>query len=77
MGGWGALVRDRIPEPADNSDLLFAFKRLWKRGILHVTKPDGREYSGNPSDDHWFFFMGSFNAEITPEGLSYWESLKG
>jgi hypothetical protein len=77
MGGWGTLVRDRIPEPADNNDLLFAFKRLWQRGILRLTKPDGKEYSGNPADDRLFFFVGAFNSEITPEGWSYWESQRG
>jgi extradiol dioxygenase family protein len=77
IGGWNALVRDRIPEPAENNELLFAFKRLWKRGILRLMKPGGSEYSGNPADDRWFFFTGPFDAEITPEGWSHWESLRG
>jgi len=75
--GWHLLVRDRIPEPAEDKDLLFAFKRLWKREILRLTKPGSNEYSGDPADDHRFFFIGPFNAEITPDGWAYWESLKG
>jgi hypothetical protein len=77
IGGWGALVRDRLPETAESNDLLFAFKRLWKRGLLRLTKPDGREYSGDPSEDGSFFFTGPFNAEVTADGWNYWESLKG
>lgn len=77
IGGWFNRVRERIPESVDYNDLLFALKRLWKWGYLRLTKLEGSEYSGNSADDSRFFFSGDFIVEVTPEGWSYWESLRG
>ena len=76
IGGWFNCVRERVPELFDHSDLLFALKRLWKREFLRLTTLGGVEYSGNPADDSSFFFHGDFNVAVTPEGWSYWESIK-
>jgi hypothetical protein len=76
MGGWFNRVRERVPEPFEHNDLLFALKRLSKRGYLRLTKLDGTEYSGNPREDSSFFFDREFIGEITPEGWSRWESLR-
>ena len=77
-GEWGTSVKAIVPE-FGNADLLAAFKRLWKRGVLRLTKADSQryhaqQYSGNEADDDAFFFTGDFNASITDEGRSYWDS---
>lgn len=76
IGGWFNCVQQRVAESLDHTDLLFAFRRLWKWGYLHLTKLDGTPYSGNTTDDPWFFFDKEFNVAVTPEGWSYWESIK-
>jgi hypothetical protein len=76
IGGWFNCVRERVSESYDHNDLLFALKRLWKRGFLQLTALGGVEYSGNSTHDSSFFFHGEFNVAVTPEGWSYWESIK-
>jgi hypothetical protein len=76
-GGWASSVRTTVPE-LSNADLLSAFKRLWKEGVIRLTKPNFQryhayEYSGQESDDNEFFYRGSFNAAITDEGRSHWD----
>ena len=76
-GEWRTSIQQRVPEFVDAA-LLAAFKRLWKRGVLRLTKPDSQrlhasEYSGNETDDVCFFFTGQFNASITDEGRSVWD----
>jgi hypothetical protein len=76
-GGWATFVRASVTEFA-GADLLSAFKRLWKRGVIRLTKPDfqryhASEYSGSESDDDEFFYRGPFNATITDEGRSHWD----
>lgn len=76
-GGWSIAVRRRVPEFAD-ADLLAAFRRLSKRDVLRLTKPDSQrrhahDYSGNEADDDGFFFVGPYNATITDEGRSVWD----
>ena len=61
-----------------DAELLAAFKRLGKQGVLRLTKPDSQryhasEYSGKETDDDAFFFTGPFNASITDEGRSHWD----
>jgi hypothetical protein len=74
------LVRKRVPEFVD-TELLAGFKRLRKRGVLRLTKPDSRryhayEYSGNDADDDVFFFHRNFNASITDEDRSEWDRME-
>jgi hypothetical protein len=76
IGGWFNRVRERVAESVDYNDLLFALKRLWKREFLRLIRLDGSEYSGNSTDDSRFFFNGDFVVEVTPEGWSYWESIR-
>ncbi len=76
-GAWREAVQRTVRGFADAA-LLAAFRRLWKRGVLRLTKPDSQryhayDYSGNDSDDDSFFFMGPFNASITDEGRSHWD----
>jgi hypothetical protein len=76
-GGWCNLIRQSVSEFAD-ADLLAAFRRLWKRDVLRLTKPDNQrrdahEYSGSEADTEAFFFIGPFNATITDEGRSVWD----
>jgi len=78
-GGWGSEVKTDVLE-FTGADLLSAFKRLWKKGVIRLTKPDSQryhaqDYSGSESDDHSFFFMGDFNVSITDEGRSHWDRL--
>jgi hypothetical protein len=73
-GAWAAAVRDTVPAFVD-ADLRAAFKRLGKRGVLRLTKPDSQlynatEYSSNETEDARFFHDGPFNASITDEGRS-------
>jgi len=75
-GGWRGAVQRSVPDFADAA-LLAAFKRLWKRGVLRLSKSDPKryhahEFSGNEFDDDSFFFTGPFNATITDEGRSHW-----
>jgi hypothetical protein len=75
-GGWRTSIQGRVPEFAD-ADLLAAFRRLWKRGVLRLTKPDlqrrhAHDYSGKEANDEAFFFPDSFNATITDEGRIAW-----
>jgi hypothetical protein len=77
-GGWCTAVRQRAPEFV-SADLLAAFRRLWRRGALRLTKPDSEcrhayDYSGNETDNEDFFFVGTFNATITDEGRSVWNN---
>jgi hypothetical protein len=77
IGGFFTCVRGRVPELLDHNDLLFALKRLHKRECLRLVTLDGIDYQGNPDYDTFMFFRGEFIAEITPEGWSHWESIKG
>ncbi len=79
-GDWGVSVRSRVPE-FTTGDLKSAFKRLWRKGVLRLSKPDllrrnAEEYSGDETDDDRFFFVGPFNASITDEGRSHWDALR-
>lgn len=82
-GGWEAQVRARGINQSEltQQDLLSAFKRLWKQGLLRLTKPNSQrreahEYSGNAASDGSLFFTGTFNADITDEGRRYWDSIR-
>ena len=60
-GGWELSVRSRVPAFA-TGDLLSAFRRLWRKGVLRLSKPDllqrnAEEYSGDETDDDRFFFV--------------------
>jgi len=79
-GDWHTAVRKLVPEFTD-ADLKSAFKRLWKGGVLRLTKPDSQryhafEYSGDEAHDEAFFLIGPFNASITDEGRSYWDGIR-
>lgn len=79
-GAWAATVRRSVPDFVD-ADLLAAFRRLWKQGILRLTKPDAlryhaSEYSDKQGDDNAFFFTGPFNASVTDEGRSHWDRIE-
>ena len=79
-GGWENRVREHVPD-VTVPDLKSAFKRLGKRDIARLTKPDSLrrnayQYSGNDSDDAAFFFTGPFNVDITNDGVSYWDSIR-
>jgi hypothetical protein len=76
IAGWFNSVRKRVPELNDHNDLLFALKRLRKRELLRLVTLEGIDYQGNPNYDTFMFFRGEFITEITPEGWSYWESIK-
>lgn len=76
IAGWFNSVRERVPELNDHNDLLFALKRLRKRELLRLVTLEGIDYQGNPDYDTFMFFRGEFITEITPEGWSYWESIK-
>ena len=74
-GGWMRAVTASLPKCAD-ADLLFALKRLNKRGIVRLTRPgdhryEGDPYSGSEVDDSGFFFTGRFNVVLTDEGRKY------
>jgi hypothetical protein len=76
-GAWAGAVRLTVPDLVD-PDLLAAFKRLWKQGVIRLTKPDSQryhasEYSGKETEDAAFFFTGLFNVSITDEGRSHWD----
>ena len=75
IGGWFNCIRDRVPELADQTDLLFALRRLCNKGFLRLKTLAGMDYSGNSADDSRFFGR-EFIVEATPEGWSYWESIK-
>lgn len=75
---WQNEAHRAVPESFDMADLKAAFKRLWKEGVLRLSKPDHQrrhafEYSGKESDDEAFLFIGPFNATITDEGRRYWD----
>jgi hypothetical protein len=76
IGSWFNRVRERVTEPFDHTDLLFAFKRLWEWRYLELKKLDGTQYSGSEIDDSSFFFDKEFHVAATPMGWSYWESIK-
>ncbi len=76
-GDWCQSIRKFVPDFTD-ADLLDAFKRLWKQNVVRLTKVGSHhadEYSGNESDDNWFFFRDPFRASITPEGRKHWNNL--
>lgn len=76
-GGWCSLIRRRVPEFSE-PQLVAAFRRLWRRGVIRLTKPnstqrEAHDYSGEERDDEWFFSTGPFNVSITDEGRSVWD----
>jgi len=78
-GGWENSVREHVPD-VTQPDLKSAFKRLSRRDLVKLFKPDSQrrnahEYSGNDADDTGFFFTGPFNVDITDDGVSYWDSI--
>ncbi len=82
-GGWETQgVTRGVDRPEfGQPDLLSAFKRVWNRGFLNLTKPNSRRreaysYSGNQTDDSKFFFTGPFNADVTDEGRGYWDRIR-
>lgn len=82
-GGWQSQISAHGIDISEFTydDLLSAFKRLRNRGVLRLTKPDSQryhahEYSGNEADDDKFFFKDPFNAVVTDEGRSYWDSIR-
>jgi len=83
-GGWETSVRAIVPDYCQQSDLLGAFKRLWKNRALYLTKPDNLTrkrhafyYPGDPADDEKFFFDSSlgFNAKLNV-GRRYWDGIR-
>src|SRR5579871_4327107 len=79
LSGWEESVRRLVPD-VTMPNLKSAFKRLGKRQIVNLTKPDSQSrdaypYSGKSSDDNSFFHTGPFNVNITDEGVSYWDGL--
>jgi hypothetical protein len=64
-----------------DADLLAAFKRLWRNGIVTLTKYDTASqqrvvYSGHEADDRWFFYNEYFSVGITDEGRSHWNQIE-
>jgi len=81
MGGWRNAVAVFVTQGFSQSDLRDAFKRLWRRGALDLTKPDtvrrhATAYSEEGMDDEHFFYAGLFNARATSEGRAYWNRIK-
>jgi DNA replication protein DnaC len=74
--GWRSLIERRLSYVFDDDDLIAAFERLSGRGILQLTDTDGQEYSGHTAENRESFFRSLFVAQITPEGLAFWESIK-
>ena len=82
-GGWENRVREHVPD-VTQPDLKSAFKRLDKRDIVKLTKPDSQrrnayEYSGNDANDSydsWFFLTGPFNVDMTDDAISYCNSIR-
>ena len=79
-GVWMNSVSKLVPDLADPADLKAAFRRLWRGGIVLLSKPDERRYHGfdysdNESDDA-FFSIGGFNVTITDDGRKYWDGIK-
>ena len=77
-GGWENSVRGFVPDQFKQGDLKAAFTRLWRRGVVRLTKPDlrryhGHDYSGIETDDDNFFFRGDLNVTITDEGRRHWD----
>ena len=75
------LVCGMVDGEFKDSDLLSALKRLWKRGIIRLSKPDTQrlhasEYSGNEEDDSEFFFTAMFNASMTDDGRLHWDTIR-
>ena len=79
-GRWLSSVGNLVPDLLHDADLLEAFKRLWKTGIVRLSKAAGGyhgfDYSGKESADEAFFFIAQFNVTITDEGRRYWEGIK-
>lgn len=76
IGGWFNCMRERVAELVDQTDLIFALRRLCNKKLLRLTTLNGADYSGNSTDDGRFFGRGDFIVEVTPEGWSHWESIK-
>ena len=74
--GWRSLIESRLSHVFDDDDLMSAFERLSGRGILRLTDTDGKEYSGHTPENRESFFKSLFVAQITPEGLAFWEPIK-
>lgn len=74
IGPWYSLLVNQVSESFVPADIEFAFRRLARRGVLNLVK-DGHTYSEKSTDRRWFFGSGDFDAVITPEGWSYWESI--
>jgi hypothetical protein len=80
-GEWRNDVLRLLPDFSNDASFRVAFKRLWKRNYIRLSKADdgryhGVEYSGNEQDDNLFFFIASFDATITDEGRSYWDGMR-
>jgi|ERR1035437_4238358 hypothetical protein len=76
---WMNSAVQHVPDLAHDADLEAAFKRLWKGGIVRLSKvADGRssDYSGMDECDALFFFSGRFKATITDDGRSYWGRIR-
>lgn len=78
---WLNSVGKLVPDFIHDVDLKAAFKRLWKGGIVRLSKAaEGRyhgfDYSGNESADEAFFFITEFNVTITDDGRRYWDGIK-
>jgi hypothetical protein len=80
-GEWLNSVGKLVPDLVHDADLKAAFKRLWKGGIVRLSKAaEGRyhgfDYSGNEGADEAFFFITEFNVTITADGGRFWDFIK-
>ena len=78
---WMRSVGNVVPALVHDADLKVAFKRLWKEGIVRLSKTTqgryhGFDYSGNDGADEAFFFIAAFNVTITEVGRGYWDEIK-
>ena len=68
-GEWESSIRSSVPTLTP-SDLVSAFKRLWQRGYIRLSKPNSHEYHAidySDVEEDSFFYEGNFNASITLE----------
>ena len=78
---WLTSMGKLVPDFIHDADLKAAFKRLWKSGMVRLSKPtEGRyhgfDYSGSESADEAFFFIAEFNVTITDDGRRHWDGIR-
>src|SRR5262249_44419603 len=69
------------PDGYRSEDLLAAFKRLWRKNTIRLTKPNDYyqhafEYCGDETGDDDFFFAGPFGTTLVEQGRLYWNLIR-